>query len=145
MKVIVYEGLFGIALGSKMSKAFELAMPGVAYERRSWTDKRAIPKGAIILSHSFGGYTAWAKCMEKDNHKYLITVDMRWWFGNKDFGRGFLNRHTNFFQLSGLRGYRLSESNNVEIKENNLGGFGHMRLPSHPTVIKEIKRVCGLL
>lgn len=140
MKVIIYEGLFGILLGSKMSKAFEQAMPGHPYERRSWTSKKSIPEGAIVLSHSFGAYRAWNEFTYKQ-HKALITVDLRWWSKNEDYTRKVKTGQFHFFQLSNLRGYRLAIGPGQD-SGTNLGYYGHMKAPSHPRVIEKIREVC---
>lgn len=139
MKVIIYEGLFGILLGSQMTKAFKKALPGVPCETRSWTSRKSVPRNAFILGHSLGAYKAWQVFKEGD--VALITVDFR--STNRKhyldyYHDGHENQH-NFLQLGLTRGYRLAgiKNNILDIK----GLFAHMRAPHHPKVIAKIQEV----
>ena len=137
-KVIIYEGLMGRLLGSQMTKAFKKAMPGHPYETRSWTNKEEIPRGAVVLGHSFGAYRAWEK-FNPEKHEALITVDLRWWTKNRNLSRKLKDEQFHFFQSASLRGYVLA--GNFKSRQLYLGSYGHMRAPHHPLVIAKIQEV----
>lgn len=143
--VYLYEGLLGklpYPFGSRLKRMMDTNFPGVKYAQLSYTNSEPlVGKDNILIGHSFGAKKAMRIALSQPNQvKALITVDPRGWdFFNNDnrvspFGPNVaLKKHWNFYQTRPLKGYEVRYCNNFE-----LGAYGHMKAPSHPSVLAYI-------
>lgn len=138
-KVIIYEGLFGILIGSHMTRAFKKALPSVSCETRSWLSRKPTGPDDILIGHSFGAKKAFDMAFENGCHA-LIMVDIRGLDSSNNDKRFFtskgrVNFAVNFYQMGFMRGYKVKNINNIY-----LSGVSHMTAPYHEKVADFIKK-----
>lgn len=120
MKIIYYEGLFGI-FGRWLKRGIlkDLEDHGFKIEYRHWLSKKPIvdPK-VIVIGHSFGAMAA-----NRNTHlcRKLITLDCRNGNPRAKFKTNLDAKiHTNYYQQSkGLKGYPIEGANNIKVASSH--------------------------
>jgi hypothetical protein len=124
-KALLIEGLFSYRLGF-VREVFKKPLEEMGFEVESipWTDaKKYVTRSQmLIIAHSFGAGYALQYKLPCD---LLVTLDARRWDAWNNSKLVAPYPHTlNFFQTSGLRGYKIEGATNA-----NMGRVGHTRLP----------------